>query len=147
MPYPRPFLLIDFTVALSLEGRTLLAPDLSIVLREREHIIGERMIEGVPDIVVEILSSDRNRDLVRKRQLYAAAGIPRILDFRLSQRQRHAAGTARREVRGAGRAGAVRHADHAVAPRAGDTIGRHIPQPPPPAALGGVGGMTGLGRP
>ena len=74
----------DFVVALSLGERILFAPDLSIVLREREHIIGDRMIEGAPDIVVEILSSDRNRDLVRKRQLYAAAGVPEywIFDYR-----------------------------------------------------------------
>ena len=71
----------DFIVALSLEERVLLAPDLSVVLRERAHIIGDRMIEGAPDIVVEILSSDRSRDLVRKRQLYAAAGIPEYWIF------------------------------------------------------------------
>ena len=71
----------DFLVALSLEERVLYAPDLAIVLRERAHIIGDRFIDGAPDIVVEILSSDRGRDLVRKRQLYAAAGIPGILDF------------------------------------------------------------------
>ena len=33
------------------------------------------MVAGVPDIVVEILSSDRNRDLVRKRRLYGQAGV------------------------------------------------------------------------
>ena len=66
---------------MSLEERILYAPDLSIVLRERAHIIGDRMIEGAPDIVVEILSSDRNRDLVRKRQVYASAGIPEYWIF------------------------------------------------------------------
>ena len=71
----------DFLIALSLEERILYAPDLSIVLRERAHIIGDRMIEGAPDIVVEILSSDRNRDLVRKRQVYASAGIPEYWIF------------------------------------------------------------------
>ena len=71
----------DFLIALSLEERILYAPDLSVVLRERAHIIGDRMIEGAPDIVVEILSSDRNRDLVRKRQVYASAGIPEYWTF------------------------------------------------------------------
>ena len=71
----------DCIVALSLEDRRLYAPDLSIVLRERAHIIGDRFIDGAPDIVVEILSSDRGRDLVRKRQLYAAAGIPEYWMF------------------------------------------------------------------
>ena len=78
---PPAVVFTDFIIALSLEERVLLAPDLSIVLRERAHIIGDRMIEGAPDIVVEILSSDRSRDLVRKRQLYAAAGIPEYWMF------------------------------------------------------------------
>ncbi len=66
----------DVIIALSLERRILLAPDLTIVLRGSATIFRDQMIEGAPDIVVEILSSDRNRDLVRKRQLYAEAGVP-----------------------------------------------------------------------
>ena len=64
---------VDFIVALSLENRTLLAPDLCLVLRERLNLVGDRMVDGAPDIAIEILSSDRRRDLVRKRQLYAEA--------------------------------------------------------------------------
>lgn len=78
---PPAELFLDFTVALSLEERTLVAPDLCIVLRERLDAVGDRMVEGAPDIVVEILSSDRQRDLVRKRQLYAAAGVPEYWIF------------------------------------------------------------------
>ena len=37
--------------------------------------MGRSRVEGAPDIVVEILSADRNRDLVRKRQIYAEAGV------------------------------------------------------------------------
>ena len=65
----------DVIIALFPELTHLFAPDLIIVLKGRESILGDRMVEGAPDIVVEILSDDRNRDLVRKRQLYAAAGI------------------------------------------------------------------------
>ena len=65
----------DFVVGLSLEGLMLLTPDLCIVLRERLDSVGDRMVEGAPDIAIEILSSDRRRDLVRKRQLYAEAGV------------------------------------------------------------------------
>ena len=81
---PPAFMLTDVVVALSIESRRLYAPDLAIVLKEHGSIIGDRMIEGAPDIVVEILSSDRNRDLVRKRQVYAASGIPEywIFDYR-----------------------------------------------------------------
>ena len=66
----------DIVFALSLESQRLYSPDFLIILAGRSDIvIGERMIEGAPDIVVEILSSDRRRDLVRKRQLYAEAGV------------------------------------------------------------------------
>lgn len=72
---PPAELLANFTVALSLERRILLIPDLCIVLRGNPAVSGDRMVEGPPDIVAEILSSDRNRDLVRKRQLYSEAGV------------------------------------------------------------------------
>ena len=72
---PPAELLADFTVALSLERRTLLIPDLCIVLRGNPAVSGDRMVEGAPDIVVEVLSTDRNRDLVRKRQLYVEGGV------------------------------------------------------------------------
>ena len=65
----------DVIVALSLERRILLSPDLAIVLRGSPATVSDRMVEGAPDIVVEILSTDRSRDLVRKRQLYAEAGV------------------------------------------------------------------------
>ena len=60
-----------------------LGPDIVVVRAERVGIIGSTVIDGgPPDIVVEVLSSNRHVDLVRKRQLYAAAGIPEywILD-------------------------------------------------------------------
>ena len=60
-----------------------LGPDIVVVRAERVGIISPTVIDGgAPDIVVEVLSSDRNRDLVRKRQLYEQAGIPEywILD-------------------------------------------------------------------
>lgn len=72
---PPAELFSDFIVGLSLENRTLLAPDLCIVLRGRLDSVSDRMVEGAPDIAIEILSSDRRRDLVRKRQLYAEAGV------------------------------------------------------------------------
>ena len=60
-----------------------LGPDIVAVRAERVGIIGPTVIDGgPPDIVVEVLSSNRHVDLVRKRQLYAAAGVPEywILD-------------------------------------------------------------------
>ena len=78
---PPAELMMDFTVALSLDRRVLLAPDLCIVLKESTVALSNRTVEGPPDIVVEVLSSDRNRDLVRKRQLYAAGGVPEYWIF------------------------------------------------------------------
>ena len=60
-----------------------LGPDIVVVRTENVGIIGPTVIDGgPPDIVVEVLSSNRHIDLVRKRDLYAAAGIPEywILD-------------------------------------------------------------------
>ena len=71
----------DVIVALSLENRILFAPDLVIIMEGSSAVIADRMVEGVPDIVVEILSSDRRRDLVRKRQVYAEAGVPEYWIF------------------------------------------------------------------
>ena len=57
-------------------------PDLVYVRAERAHILGGNLVEGVPDLVVEVLSQDRAKDLTRNRHWYAAAGIPEywILD-------------------------------------------------------------------
>ena len=58
------------------------APDITIIRADRTHIIGATVINDAPDIVVEVLSSNRRADLVRKRELYEALGIPEywILD-------------------------------------------------------------------
>ena len=78
---PPAELFSDFLVVLHLERRILLAPDLTIVLKGNPAAASELMFEGTPDIVIEILSSDRRRDLVRKRMLYAAAGVPEYWIF------------------------------------------------------------------
>ena len=53
-----------------------LGPDIVVVRAERVGVIGRTVIDGgPPDIVVEVLSSNRHTDLVRKRQLYEAAGV------------------------------------------------------------------------
>ena len=62
-------------VILSREPRRVLAPDLTVTLVGNPYEIVGGYYEGVPDITVEVLSTDRSRDLVRKRQLYAEAGV------------------------------------------------------------------------
>ena len=70
------------TAGVVVSADSALGPDIVIVRSERNDIIGPTVLTGAPDIVVEVLSSDRNRDLVDKRRLYEAAGIPEywILD-------------------------------------------------------------------
>ena len=72
---PPADVIADFIIALSLERRILLAPDISVILRERRGAIGAYRLDGPPHIAVEILSTNRQRDLTRKRRLYAEAGV------------------------------------------------------------------------
>lgn len=83
------FLLIHLTAQLEVPGlahvhmpvdvllseSVLVVPDIVVVKPERADIIGSQRINGAPDIAVEVLSSDANRDLVRKRRWYAEAGV------------------------------------------------------------------------
>jgi Uma2 family endonuclease len=56
--------------------QTYVQPDLLVVLRERAGIIGATLIEGAPDLVVEIISaSSRAIDRTRKLTLYARSGV------------------------------------------------------------------------
>ena len=58
-------------------GDDVLEPDLVIVLNEHAERIGTQVIDGAPDIVVEILSpGTAKRDLGTKRQAYEAAAVP-----------------------------------------------------------------------
>lgn len=52
-------------------------PDLLVILERNLHRIGEQVIDGAPDLVVEILSpGTAGRDLGPKRDLYERHGVP-----------------------------------------------------------------------
>ena len=54
----------------------IVEPDLLFIRRERLHLIQSKLVEGAPDLVVEVLSpSSRTRDRVRKMALYAGSGV------------------------------------------------------------------------
>ena len=72
---PPAHLYQEMTTLLSRTLQRAPEPDIVIILDERRGIVGSSRVEAPPDIVVEILSTDRNRDLVRKRQIYAEAGV------------------------------------------------------------------------
>jgi len=51
-------------------------PDLLVLLNENRHILKEDgYIHGAPDIIIEVLSSDKKRDKVKKKSLYERAGV------------------------------------------------------------------------
>ena len=66
----------------ALSSTMMLIPDLVFVRSEHQGIMRTNYLDGIPDLVVEVLSTDRRRDLALKRGWYAAAGIPEywILD-------------------------------------------------------------------
>lgn len=60
-----------------LASDTLVIPDICFVAQHRLDIIGTKTIDGLPDLVVEILSpGTRRRDLALKRHLYERFGVP-----------------------------------------------------------------------
>ena len=65
----------EMTSVLSRELQRAPEPDIVIILNERRGIVSRTRVEAAPDIVIEILSTDRNRDLVHKRHIYAEAGV------------------------------------------------------------------------
>ena len=55
--------------------RDVVEPDLLVVLDEQEEIITKNNIQGVPALLIEIVSDPR-LDRVRKRDLYERVGVP-----------------------------------------------------------------------
>ena len=64
---------------LLMPGCTPVQPDLIFLRRDQRHLIKEKFIEGVPYLLVEILSSDRAYDRVKKMNIYAKNGVPYYL--------------------------------------------------------------------
>jgi Uma2 family endonuclease len=59
-----------------LDNENLVQPDILVISKERLNIIGEKNIQGAPDLVIEIISeSTAYRDLVQKKKLYAMFGV------------------------------------------------------------------------
>ncbi|MGH2557684.1 MAG: Uma2 family endonuclease [Thermomicrobiales bacterium] len=52
-------------------------PDLFVIATGSTAVVGDRYVQGPPDLIVEILSpSTKGRDRVRKAALYATHGVP-----------------------------------------------------------------------
>ena len=60
-----------------LSDTNVVQPDILFVRRERAHILTYGVVNGAPDLVVEILSpSTAQRDRTQKRELYARFRVP-----------------------------------------------------------------------
>ncbi|RED75801.1 Uma2 family endonuclease [Cohnella phaseoli] len=60
-----------------LSRTNVVQPDLIMIHRSRADIVTIRGVEGVPDLVVEVLSpGSRKRDRLHKFQIYARHGVP-----------------------------------------------------------------------
>jgi Uma2 family endonuclease len=69
--------LLRAPLGVRLTDEDILEPDLVVVLSEHAHRIGTQVIEGAPDLIVEILSpGTARRDLGPKREKYLAARVP-----------------------------------------------------------------------
>ena len=60
----------------ALSDTMMLIPDLVFVRSEHQGIMRTNYLDGIPDLVVEVLSTDRQRDLSLKRRWYAEASVP-----------------------------------------------------------------------
>jgi Uma2 family endonuclease len=59
-----------------LDDENVVEPDILFISKERLNIIGEKNIQGAPDVVIEIISeSSAYRDMVQKKKLYAKYGV------------------------------------------------------------------------
>lgn len=60
-----------------LSSTSVVQPDLLFVSAEHRARLGDRFVDGAPDLVVEVLSeSTRRYDEITKRNLYASFGVP-----------------------------------------------------------------------
>ena len=74
-------------IGLFMPGCDPVQPDLLVVRMADQGIIGERGIEGVPALLIEVLSpSNPEQDLVVKRACYARAGVPEYWIIRPTER-------------------------------------------------------------
>jgi Uma2 family endonuclease len=59
-----------------LDNENVLQPDILFISKQRLGIIGEKNIQGAPDLVIEILSeSTAYQDMVKKKKIYAQFGV------------------------------------------------------------------------
>ncbi len=58
-----------------INDKNVYQPDIFYISNQRKEIIKNRGIFGAPDLIVEILSEDRNYDLKKKKTFYEQSGV------------------------------------------------------------------------
>jgi Uma2 family endonuclease len=58
-----------------INNKNVYQPDIFYISNEKKEIIKNRGIFGVPDLIIEILSADRNYDLKKKKQVYEQCNV------------------------------------------------------------------------
>lgn len=59
-----------------LDNENVVQPDILFISKDRLDIIGDKNIQGVPNLVIEIISENSvYRDMVQKKRLYARFGV------------------------------------------------------------------------
>ncbi len=58
-----------------LSEKTVIIPDLVFIKTENSYMISEKNISGCPDFIIEILSTNRTNDLVKKKDIYQKFGV------------------------------------------------------------------------
>ena len=59
-----------------LDNENVVQPDILLISKDRLGIIGEKNIQGPPDLLIEIISEHSvYRDMVQKKRLYARFGV------------------------------------------------------------------------
>lgn len=81
-------LVLDSRVKVRLGLRTAREPDICFLSNARKRLLRQQEIAGAPDLVVEIITSDRGRsEALAKRPQYERAGVDELwlVDFTLRQ--------------------------------------------------------------
>lgn len=59
-----------------LDDKNIIQPDIVFISNSNLGIIQDAKIKGVPDLIIEILSTNRKYDLKDKKKLYESFGVP-----------------------------------------------------------------------
>lgn len=67
---------LDAPIDVLLSVKDVVIPDLIVVSNENKNIIKDKNVQGIPDLVIEILSSNKDHDLIKKKNLYEQYHVP-----------------------------------------------------------------------